>query len=102
MCLCCCPQAARAATGASRFDGSTLYTTLEPCVMCLGACVLHRVSRVVFAAPSFKLGACGGAVDVDTRRLSHSVDVVGGVLENESAQLLSAFFQTKRVTTERE
>ena len=48
----------------TRLDGATLYTTLEPCVMCLGACLLHHVSRIVFGAPSPKFGACGSAVHV--------------------------------------
>lgn len=88
---------AAAARGQWRLDGCTLVVTLEPCTMCAGAIVLSRVSRLVFGAYDEKAGAVGSLWDVvRDRRLNHRPEVVGGVLAEESAALLSAFFAEHR------
>jgi len=80
-----------------RLEKLTLVVTLEPCLMCAGAILQSRVNRVVFGAWDEKAGACGSVWDVlrDGRSL-HKVEVIGGVLENECAALLSNFFSQKR------
>lgn len=90
-------RAAAAARGEWRLDGCTLVVTLEPCTMCAGAIVLSRVSRLVFGAYDDKAGAVGSLWDVvRDRRLNHRPEVVGGVLADESAALLDAFFAEHR------
>ena len=88
---------AAAARRTWRLDGCTLVVTLEPCTMCAGAAVLARVDRVVFGASTTKAGAAGSLWDVvRDRRLNHRPEVVGGVLAEESAALLRAFFARHR------
>ncbi len=80
-----------------RLTGCTLVVTVEPCTMCAGALVLARVARVVFGAWEPKTGAVGSLLDVvRDRRLTHRPEVVGGVLADECAALLDAFFATRR------
>ncbi|MBB2986416.1 nucleoside deaminase [Terracoccus luteus] len=89
---------AAASLGAWRLDGCTLVVTLEPCVMCAGAAMAARVSRVVFAAWDAKAGACGSVWDLTRDPLSlHRVEVVGGIRERESADLLGDFFAGRRL-----
>lgn len=80
-----------------RLTETTLYVTLEPCAMCAGAIVQSRIARLVFGAWDPKAGACGSIFDIPAeRRLNHRVDVVGGVLEEESQALLQRFFRQLR------
>jgi tRNA(adenine34) deaminase len=80
-----------------RLIDTTLFVTLEPCAMCLGAIVLARIPRLVFGARDPKAGACGSVLDFSSDpRLNHRVEVMGGVLEEESQQMLSKFFQELR------
>ena len=80
-----------------RLGGTTLYVTLEPCVMCASAIVHARVARLVFGAWDPKAGAAGSTVNVFTMpAVNHRVDVFGGVLMDESARLLSGFFAARR------
>ena len=83
--------------GSWRLDDLTLVVTLEPCLMCAGAILQSRIKRLVFGAFDQKAGAVGSSLDVirDVRALS-KVEVVGGVLEDECAKLLTDFFATKR------
>lgn len=92
-------QAAAALEG-WRLEGTTLYVTLEPCLMCAGAIVNARIQRVVFGALDPKAGACGSLyqVGLDTR-LNHRFEVVGGVLAEECGALLREFFSRKRDAT---
>lgn len=87
--------------GSWRLDNHTLVVTLEPCAMCAGAIAQARISRVVFGAWDAKAGAVGSVWDVlrDPRAL-HKVEVISGILESESAQLLSDFFQSQRTQRE--
>jgi tRNA(adenine34) deaminase len=80
-----------------RLTGCTLYVTLEPCAMCVGAIVHARIGRLVFGAYDRKAGAAGSMFDLlqDTRH-NHIVQVVGGVLEEDSLMLLQSFFSKRR------
>ncbi len=85
------------ALGNYRLPGTTLFVTLEPCPMCASALVHARVARIVFAAADPRTGACGSVFDlVRDARLNHSIEVAGGVLENEAAKLLRDFFIARR------
>lgn len=82
---------------AYRLPGTTLYATVEPCAMCLGAALHARVARVVYGAPDPKGGAAGSVVDLSAvPALNHRIAVVGGVRAGESADLLRAFFAARR------
>ena len=84
---------AAVAAGSWRLTGSTLYVSLEPCSMCAGAVVLSRIERLVFGAADPKAGACGSLRNiVQDARLNHRCAVTGGVLADESAELLQSFF----------
>jgi tRNA(adenine34) deaminase len=90
-------RAAAAVRGSWRLDGCTLVVSLEPCPMCAGAIGLARISRVVFGAWEPKSGAVGSVWDVlRDRRALHRPEVVGGVLADECAALLTDFFTRKR------
>jgi tRNA(adenine34) deaminase len=89
-------EAARA-LGRWRLNDTTLFVTLEPCAMCLGAIILARIPRLVFGARDPKAGACGSVLDfAGDFRLNHRVEVVEGVLKDESQRMLSKFFQELR------
>jgi len=80
-----------------RLPETTLYVTLEPCVMCAGAILHARVARVVYGAPDPKGGAAGGVYNVlCEQRLNHVVDVTPGCMAEESANLLQTFFRGRR------
>ena len=80
-----------------RLSGSTLYATLEPCVMCMGALITARVRRVVFGAWDLKAGACGSLLDLPRgAKLGQLIDVFGGVCSEESSALLKEFFAARR------
>lgn len=80
-----------------RLTGATLYVTLEPCSMCAMAMIHARIGRVVYAAADPKTGAAGSVFDtlVDARH-NHRIEVVGGLLADESASLLREFFRARR------
>lgn len=83
--------------GRWRLTGCTLYVTLEPCPMCAGALVLARLDRLVYGAPDPKSGAVDSLYRIPTDpRLNHRLDVTGGVLQEECAQLLQNFFRRLR------
>ena len=80
-----------------RLADATLYVTLEPCAMCLGAIMQARVSRVVFGAYDPKAGAAGSAVDLtDSPAFNHRIEVMGGVLADECGAVLQDFFRSRR------
>jgi len=82
-----------------RLPGTTLYVTLEPCAMCVGALIHARVARVVYGAADPKSGACGSVLDfASDARLNHRIAVTGGLLGEESAGLLREFFAARRRT----
>jgi tRNA(adenine34) deaminase len=88
-------RAARTA-GNYRLPGATLYVTLEPCLMCLGAMVHARIGRLVYGASDPKVGAAGLIAGRAVRGLNHRLAVNGGVLEEECAALLRRFFRRRR------
>ncbi len=85
------------ALGNYRLTGTTLYVTLEPCPMCVGAMIHARVGRLVYGAHDPKTGAAGGALELLQAPIhNHSIEVTGGVLEAECAEQLRAFFRSRR------
>jgi len=89
-------MAARAA-GNYRLPGATLYVTLEPCAMCMGAMLHARLARVVYGAPDPKTGACGSVLDLGAiGRINHQTSVRGGVSAESCGELLRGFFQERR------
>jgi tRNA(adenine34) deaminase len=85
------------ALGTWRLSGTAMYVTLEPCAMCAGAIVLGRVPRVVYGATDPKAGAAGSVLDVLAEpRLNHRPDVAGGLLAEDSSDLLRNFFALRR------
>jgi tRNA(adenine34) deaminase len=83
--------------GSWRLTDATLYVTLEPCAMCIGAVILARIPKLVFGAPDPKAGACGSILNVPAeQRLNHRVEVIGGILELDSQELLQTFFKNLR------
>jgi tRNA(adenine34) deaminase len=90
-------RAAAQRLGNHRLANATLYVTLEPCVMCVGAIAQARVARVVFGAYDSKAGALGSVEDLsESRALNHCFEVNGGLLADECAALLQAFFTSRR------
>jgi tRNA(adenine34) deaminase len=80
-----------------RLTGATVYVTLEPCAMCLGAMLNARISRLVFGAYDPKAGAAGSVVDLsDNRSLNHQLEVNGGLFEEKCSGLLQKFFESRR------
>ena len=80
-----------------RLPGTTLYVTLEPCAMCLGAIMHARIDRLVFGAHDPKTGVCGSSENfMKASCFNHKIDLASGVLENESKQLLKNFFNSRR------
>ncbi|MDR2689770.1 MAG: tRNA adenosine(34) deaminase TadA [Azoarcus sp.] len=87
--------------GNYRLPGCVLYVTLEPCAMCTGAIFHARLARVVFGASDPKTGAAGSVLNLYTEsKLNHHASLSGGVLAEECARLLSAFFAARRARTE--
>jgi tRNA(adenine34) deaminase len=90
-------RAAGEKCGNYRLAGATLYATVEPCAMCCGAALHARVARVVYGARDPKAGAVDSLYRLlDDARLNHRAAATGGVLADEAARLLSAFFETRR------
>jgi tRNA(adenine34) deaminase len=85
--------AASETLGDWRLEGATLYVTVEPCMMCLGAVFFSRVSRVVFGTRDMRSGVCGGALHLaGLKYMDREVIITGGVLEDECRGLLQEFF----------
>ncbi|MBK6958610.1 MAG: tRNA adenosine(34) deaminase TadA [Nitrosomonas sp.] len=85
-----------------RLQDCTLYVTLEPCVMCIGAIFHARIQRLVYAATDPKTGACGSVIDLPAEtRLNHHLQVAAGILAPEASALLKQFFAQRRKTAGR-
>ena len=80
-----------------RLENTILYVTLEPCAMCIGAAINARIARVVFGAWDPKAGACGSVFDLPREpKVTHRLDVFGGVCPEECSALLRRFFEARR------
>ena len=80
-----------------RINNCVIYVTLEPCAMCVGAITHARIAKIVYGANDPKTGACGSVINIaENSQINHHTQVVGGILADECAKLLSDFFQTKR------
>nr|WP_306456146.1 tRNA adenosine(34) deaminase TadA [Gilliamella mensalis] len=81
-----------------RIINTTLYVTLEPCIMCAGAIIHSRIKRVVYGANDYKTGAAGSFIDILAQQgINHYAEVTGGVLANECSTILSDFFKKRRL-----
>ena len=89
-------ERACAVLGGWRLPGVTLYVTMEPCVMCAGAIINSRIPRVVYGAKDHRFGAFGSALDLVKIPLNHTPEVIGDVLGDECAAILSEYFRSKR------
>lgn len=85
------------ALGVGRLNGTTVYSTIEPCFMCAGALLHARVDRIVYGAKDAKFGACGSIDNiVQDARLNHRVQLIPGVREEECRKIMQRFFLQKR------
>ncbi len=92
-------DSAAEALGDWRLEGSVLASTVEPCLMCGGLCVIARVARIVYGAPDPRFGAFGSVADISSmRNLNHYPEVAGSVMEEESARLMRSFFSSLRAS----
>jgi len=83
--------------GNYRLPDATMYCTVEPCMMCAGAIIHARISRLIFGTPDPKAGSAGSIYNVLTDpRLNHRVDVISGIREDECAALVREFFAKRR------
>jgi tRNA(adenine34) deaminase len=92
-------RAAASAVGTWRLEGATVYVTLEPCIMCAGALVAARVERLVYGPQDRRAGAALSLYNVVADpRLNHEIEITTDVLAQESARLLTAFFEERRAS----
>lgn len=82
--------------GGWRLPETTLYVTLEPCAMCAGAIINARIPRVVYAASDLRFGAFGSLTDLSLLPFNHKPEIAGGILADEAASIISAYFKRKR------
>ena len=90
-------EAACKRLGGWRLPGTTLYVTMEPCVMCAGAIINARIERVVFGTPDIRFGAYGSLIDLTKIGFNHTPTLLGGVLEEETREMLRSYFKEKRM-----
>ena len=84
-------------TGNYRIQGTVMYVTIEPCIMCMGALLNARIDEIVFGARDLRAGACGTVYDFsDDRRQNHKIHVKSGILESQCRGLIQKFFREKR------
>ena len=80
-----------------RLKDCTIYVTLEPCAMCVGAIQHARIEKIIYGAPDPKTGACGSMIDlISVKEINHHAEALGGILEKECSQILKDFFLLKR------
>ncbi len=80
-----------------RLKDCSIYVTLEPCAMCVGAIQHARIEKIIYGAPDPKTGACGSTVDlINIKEINHHAEAIGGILEKECGQILKDFFLSKR------
>lgn len=91
-------EAACKYTGRTKLYGCTLYTTLEPCPMCMGACVVSGIKRTVFGAYDPKNGSAVSAANINDCEFTHIPEISGGILEDKCSALIRGFFRKMRKT----
>ena len=79
-----------------RLNDCSIYVTIEPCPMCMGALVHARIKNLYFGAKDIKAGACGSVLDISKFKLNHKINVYNGLLEQECAKIIKEFFKSKR------
>lgn len=90
-------QDASASVGQKYLHGTTLYTTLEPCILCASAAVLYRIDRIVYGASDLRWGGCGTIFNITgDNRLNHRIEIIGGIMEAECSEIIKEFYVRKR------
>lgn len=79
-----------------RLTDCSIYVTIEPCSMCMGAIILARIKNLYFGAKDIKAGACGSVLDISKKKLNHKLNVYNGLLEQDCAIIIKQFFKNKR------
>lgn len=79
-----------------RLTDCSIYVTIEPCSMCMGALILARIKNLYFGAKDIKAGACGSVADLSKIKTNHKINVYGGLLEQDCATIIKKFFKSKR------
>ena len=79
-----------------RLTDCSIYVTIEPCSMCMGALILARIKNLYYGAKDIKAGACGSVVDISKIKTNHKINVSGGLLEQDCATIIKKFFKSKR------
>ena len=79
-----------------RLNDCSVYVTVEPCSMCMGALVLARIKNLYFGAKDVKAGACGSILDISKAKTNHKINVYSGLLEQDCARIIKEFFKNKR------
>ena len=79
-----------------RLNYCSMYVTIEPCSMCMGALILARVKNLYFGAKDIKAGACGSIVDIPKTKTNHKIKIYSGLLEQDCARIIKEFFKNKR------
>ena len=91
-------RAAAKHIGNYRLNECNLYVTLEPCLMCFGACVHARISKLIYGADDLKIGAVKSNLEqINLTKLNHKFEIISGILKEECAEVLSSFFKEKRL-----
>ena len=84
-----------------RLNDCSVYVTIEPCSMCMGALVLARIKNLYFGAKDIKAGACGSILDISKARTNHKIKIYSGLLEQDCARIIKEFFKNKRKNAKR-
>ena len=79
-----------------RLNDCSIYVTIEPCPMCMGALIHARIKNLYFGAKDIKAGACGSVLDISKLKLNHRINVYSGLLEQDCAKIIKEFFKNKR------
>ena len=79
-----------------RLNECSIYVTIEPCSMCIGALIHARIKNLYFGAKDIKAGACGSVLDISKFKLNHKINISGGLLEQDCATIIKKFFKNKR------
>ena len=84
-----------------RLNDCSVYVTIEPCSMCIGALILARIKSLYFGAKDIKAGACGSILDISKAKTNHKIKIYGGLLEQDCAKIIKEFFKNKRKNAKR-